>query len=705
MPDNKTLSRLIRASYPFPISHAYTYLESRIDPADRYQALLACFEATLKTVTSIALANFIRDIQREPGLGNTHLYQDLLDTLRNPLSLGHWHQLLHWTLRPYANRRQLLVVPQLFDFYYRVTEQGNVRSHSQHVRIIQSFIQERNEEAHHRNRSQVGPLQRASRVKDLHQDLIQLLQGIEFLADYPLLCVQNAEHTSGTWRYRANYASGSAYPFPQQTWETTLVVNTGRCILVDRDKPATLELDPIMIVTEEGRLQQPDIFFFDGLFSSGRANFLNYHVGDYIDSVSEGSPASVANDAIHSLLQHLENRIPAADHQQDPHEVPPSPGEIYRQAFRWSVDHKDRQAVSLEALREILNLPREEAIAIERELETERGVEVEPESETPFEGEPTWANLAYYVLDSNDQDVIFYRDLAAAAEAIKDQYDPDWKTGDSENVATTISAITRSDPRFYRPHRGFFSLTKHNELLSNPSWANLAYFVLQKHDPKDKGMHVSEITKKAVVLKEKHSTWKRRRSRTPKNTLSATMSMDHRFEPAPGKGKWRLTSTAPTAPEPTRRPPEKSLPSVAYTALFSRLESIAALDRLPFGRTYYSLGGRAHLMFRFSRLHDRNEQNEFFLGVTPQYFERIRSMGHGFVIFVLGTADNVLVVPAQVFASWVQDLAPSGSGTWPFAFYQTYDRGKVERWVRGEEREDVSEFLNNFDSLYRVVGR
>jgi hypothetical protein len=28
--------------YPFPISHAYAYLESRADPNDRYQALLAC---------------------------------------------------------------------------------------------------------------------------------------------------------------------------------------------------------------------------------------------------------------------------------------------------------------------------------------------------------------------------------------------------------------------------------------------------------------------------------------------------------------------------------------------------------------------------------------------------------------------------------------------------------------------------------------
>ena len=53
---------MIRERYPFPISHAYAYLKSRADPEDRYQALLSCFEVTLKTIASIALANFMRDI-------------------------------------------------------------------------------------------------------------------------------------------------------------------------------------------------------------------------------------------------------------------------------------------------------------------------------------------------------------------------------------------------------------------------------------------------------------------------------------------------------------------------------------------------------------------------------------------------------------------------------------------------------------------
>ena len=101
-----SMKERIRSRYPFPISHAYTYLESRVDAQDCYAALLNCFEATLKTITSIALANLVQDIQEDSTLGNVHIFQTLVDRLRRPMSRGHWLILLRRTLRPYYNRRE-----------------------------------------------------------------------------------------------------------------------------------------------------------------------------------------------------------------------------------------------------------------------------------------------------------------------------------------------------------------------------------------------------------------------------------------------------------------------------------------------------------------------------------------------------------------------------------------------------------------------
>lgn len=362
---------------------------------------------------------------------------------------------------------------------------------------------------------------------------------------------------------------------------------------------------------------------------------------------------------------------------------------------------------SLDALRQILNLPREEARKQERELEAERGVEVEPEVELPFEGEPTWANLAYYVLDTSGQAEMAYRDIAAEAEELKDQLDPDWQKGDSGNVEGTVSRTLSQDPRFYKLRRGYYRLTKNSELLSNPSWANLAYFVLRWKDPQRRGMHLREIAQEAIALKEKYSDWRSEDVRTPSNTVSSVMSTDRRFESLPERGYWRLAvDEAQEKPESTPVPaPAPSGREQAYEEVLARLGRLGEVKQLPFGRTYYALEDHIHLMFRFSKAHHRTNQIEYFLGVTPQYSERIDALGNGFMVFVLGAPDNVLLIPTETFGEWVESLDTSGSGTWPIAFYQSLDKTRLERWVPGQGREDVSPFLNDYASLRRVLAQ
>jgi len=707
MSNDGQLQQLIRDRYPFPISHAYVHLAGRLDPGERYQASIACFEVTLKYIASIALANFMRDVQQDPSTGNVYLFQDLLDRLSRPIPLGHWLDVLHLTLRPYATRRDELMMPELFSLYYRVTAGGNIKTQGSTVQLLQRFIQERNEDAHHRNRAQASLFQRQSKQKSLEQDLMTLLARLKFLADYDLFYVEHAEHQGGFWHYQANSTSGSGYPFAQVTWKAAHGVNSHRCLLTNKSGSAVLDLYAFLIVTSEGRLPHEDIFFFDGMFSSGRANFLSYHAGVYIDEpADESSPASVASDAIHSLLSFLQNQIPATAEEKAGDIVGSrSAVEIYQQAVRWAWENEQRQSISLDALRQALRLTREEALQQERALEAQRGIEVEPELEVPFEGDPRWANLAYYVLDTSGQEEMSYRDIAAEAARLKDQYDPNWQLGDSANVEATVSHTLSHDSRFYKIRRGHYRLTKHSELLSNPSWANLAYFVLKHDDPKREGMQVQEITERAIELKAKYSNWHRASSQTPANTVSATMRVDHRFDSLPERGYWRLAEREEEATEETKLPSRGRVPArnEAYEDVRAHLEELGSLERLPFGRTYYALNDKVHLMFRFSRAHHRSGEIEYFMGVTPQYFERIREMGNGFMVLVLGSSDNVLIVPAETFAGWVEGLEPSGSGTWPLAFYQSQDKMHVKRWVPGQGREDVSAFFNDYGRIHQLL--
>jgi hypothetical protein len=260
------------------------------------------------------------------------------------------------------------------------------------------------------------------------------------------------------------------------------------------------------------------------------------------------------------------------------------------------------------------------------------------------------------------------------------------------------------DPRFYKLRRGHYRLTKNNDLLSNPSWANLAYFVLKHNDPAHQGMHLQEITDEALTLKEKHSDWHSENVQTPSHTVSATMSMDHRFESMPDRGYWRLAMEKPQ-PAPESEVEAPTTRHQAYQDVLDYLARLGEVTKLPFGRTYYAIDDQVHLMFRFSKAHKRNDEIEYFLGVTPQYFERIDDLGNGFMVFVLGTSDNVLLVPAKDFSEWVKDMEPSGSGTWPMAFYQSEDGTRLERWVSGEGREDVAKHCNDYDSIKRALSK
>ena len=51
----------------------------------------------------------------------------------------------------------------------------------------------------------------------------------------------------------------------------------------------------------------------------------------------------------------------------------------------------------------------------------------------------------------------------------------------------------------------------------------------------------------------------------------------------------------------------------------------------------------------------------------------------------------------------MEEVEPSGSGTWPMVFYQSERGDGIERWVPGEGREDVSSFHNNYDTIKQAL--
>jgi len=145
-------------------------------------------------------------------------------------------------------------------------------------------------------------------------------------------------------------------------------------------------------------------------------------------------------------------------------------------------------------------------------------------------------------------------------------------------------------------------------------------------------------------------------------------------------------------------------PAETYKQILGRLEQLGPISLLLFGRNYYSLNDKIRFIFRFSKTHYRGGEEVYFLGVTAQYFERIHKMGNAFIVFVLGSSDNALLIPTKVFAEWIEGIEPSSSnGVWPLAVYQSPEKEYTQFWVQGQGRQDVSMYLNNYDNVRQLL--
>ena len=66
---------------------------------------------------------------------------------------------------------------------------------------------------------------------------------------------------------------------------------------------------------------------------------------------------------------------------------------------------------------------------------------------------------------------------------------------------------------------------------------------------------------------------------------------------------------------------------------------------------------------------------------------------------------TAMVTSLAGYALLYVEHAEHHGGTWPIDFYQSLDKTRLERWVPGEGREDVSNLLNDYARLRRVLAQ
>lgn len=255
------------ARFPFPIAALVRKLAVEEDPDRRISRLLDVYEVLVKYTCMALLADYLRG--RSRGAEADSLVGA---ALRKP-TLGQLDSMARRVVKLYEGERQsLLFMPRLYDFYYEAS--GQVSGPSRALLALTSF---RNRLKH----GAEGARDTEAFVRDWEKYcpiLEQVLEGLGFLAEYPLISITWMTYEGGRFQYGYERAMGAYSVFEKGTFPGDTPLENKRLYLLDPHHLQTLPLDPFLIRARCPICGANEIWVLFN-FQRDRLEYLSYNCG------------------------------------------------------------------------------------------------------------------------------------------------------------------------------------------------------------------------------------------------------------------------------------------------------------------------------------------------------------------------------------------------------------------------------------------
>ena len=252
------LKRLVRESYPLPIAHAHKKTMGLLDDdAQKLKCLLETAENTIQFLALTALAQLSHDLRQGNAPGQQGLHYSIRDNLRNP-SFGKWSGILREVMKGYRDSKNLLVVPELFDFCFQDSGGRKLRMQPIHERVIGPLNNIRNDFHHLR----ISESQVSAKVSEGLMLLHQLLESLRFLSGYQLSFIQRImadrdKTDRSTYTHDMVQFSGCFSTPDQVRWESRIHLQKGVIVFLHGQEGKHLILNPF--VTFADRIPVPGV--------------------------------------------------------------------------------------------------------------------------------------------------------------------------------------------------------------------------------------------------------------------------------------------------------------------------------------------------------------------------------------------------------------------------------------------------------------
>ena len=247
MTTDRTIDLTVRRGFPQPIAGAWHRVAVASSDAERMRHATAALEVILRTLSSMALADYLRG-------GPVPRVEEALAPLSRP-SLGHWAQLLRVLIHALGDRNEPQpFLPDLVGWYRTPTGRPTAEA-----RRIDDLIALRNRVAH--DGPSTSPEDTAAQLKHLMEESRALLRGLRWLAGYRLVRVlsQQPLRQGGTEGKIQVYAGAEALPEPRKVrWDARLIHQV--VYLVEPGGREALEVCPFLQVLHDEATRQERLF-------------------------------------------------------------------------------------------------------------------------------------------------------------------------------------------------------------------------------------------------------------------------------------------------------------------------------------------------------------------------------------------------------------------------------------------------------------
>ena len=259
---DRRLIRAIENDYPYPIAselriiNTEDYLELN---GDRLKQLLKTIETSVHFFAIVAVVDLIDNFKQNP-FEIPGFYKKEFPFRFTRTSFGKWIALLRDTIKVFKKINRPMFIKELPEFFFpkEYIEGPALKAFNRATTI-------RNKIAHFETVPTKKDIQNL--CIEIEEQLEIILQEMNFITKYPLLFVNNVMVQFPKWHiplYNHSFSEiiGNTSKFYAYKKVLNKLVNTPAVILIKEKEEEYMNLDPLIIFSDEGEKHIPDVFLY-----------------------------------------------------------------------------------------------------------------------------------------------------------------------------------------------------------------------------------------------------------------------------------------------------------------------------------------------------------------------------------------------------------------------------------------------------------